>query len=173
MPGPSENVLSTAYLGLGGNLGDPAANMAAALRALDAHPHIAVEAVSSLYRTPPWGLTEQPDFINSAARVKTRLSPRELLALCLDVERELKRERRERWGPRLIDIDVLIHGTASLEEDGLVLPHPRMHERAFVLVPLKEIAPDLAIKGKSLDVWLDHLETSDIKRLSEKSDWWH
>src|SRR5262245_38391899 len=113
--------------------------MAGALRMLDAHPNCVVVSVSSLYRTPPWGKTDQPDFLNAAAAVRTTLSPRGLLDLCLETERKLKRVRAERWGPRLIDMDLLIFGDRTIDEEGLVLPHPRMLERAFVLVPLAEI----------------------------------
>ncbi|KFB10147.1 2-amino-4-hydroxy-6-hydroxymethyldihydropteridine diphosphokinase [Nitratireductor basaltis] len=172
MPGLSDVETAVAYLGLGGNLADPVANMAAALRALDADAKIAVTAVSCLYRTPPWGVTDQPDFVNAAAMVETSLSPRKLLARCLEVERLLKRERRERWGPRLIDIDVLNYEDVELMEDGLVLPHPRMHERAFVLVPLADIAPKLQIAGRTVRAWMEKTNTSDIKRLGEDRDWW-
>ena len=106
-------------------------------------------SVSSLYRTPPWGKTDQPDFLNAAAEVLTGHSPRELLDLCLEAERRLKRVRQERWGPRLIDIDILVFGDRAVHEGGLEIPHPRMLERAFVLVPLAEIAPDLVALGQA------------------------
>ena len=121
--------------------------MAAALRMLDADSHANVIAVSSLYRTPPWGKTDQPDFINAAAEIRTSLEPRALLALCLDAEHELKRVRQERWGPRIVDIDILAFGDRMIREAGLEIPHPRIPERAFVLVPLAEIAPELEDPG--------------------------
>ena len=124
------------FLSLGGNLGDPAKAMGAALRLIEADAETDVVAVSSLFRTPPWGKLDQPDFLNVAAEVLTGLAPRAFLDLCLEAERRLKRERRERWGPRLIDIDILMFGERSISEPGLELPHPRMSQRAFVLVPL-------------------------------------
>jgi 2-amino-4-hydroxy-6-hydroxymethyldihydropteridine diphosphokinase len=161
-----------AYLGLGGNLGDPAATMASALRALDAHEAVSVAAVSSLYRTPPWGNTDQPDFLNAVAAVDTALSARALLELCLETERTLKRVRVERWGPRVIDMDILLFGRARIEEDGLQVPHPRMRERAFVLAPLAEIAPDADIDGISATALLAAADTTGIVRLPGGGDWW-
>ena len=144
MSGPN----NTVYLSLGGNLGDPAASMATALRLLDADESTRVIAVSSLYRTPPWGKLDQPDFLNAAAEISTALAPRALLDLCLEAERKLKRVREERWGPRLIDIDILVFGDRIIHETGLEVPHPRMLERAFVLAPLAEIAPEFVIPGR-------------------------
>jgi len=163
---------STVYLSLGGNLGDPAKSMAAALRILDGDDKTSVVAVSSLYRTPPWGKLDQPDFLNAAAAITTALAPRDLLALCLDAERRLKRVRQERWGPRLIDIDILLFGDRVIHETGLEVPHPRMLERAFVLAPLVEIAPDLAVGGKSVSERLGAVDTSGIERLPSGRDWW-
>lgn len=164
--------ITRAFLGLGGNLGDPAAAMAAALRALDAHPAVSVAAVSSLYRTPPWGLADQPDFLNAVAAVDTALPARPLLDLCLDIEKGLKRVRDVRWGPRVIDIDILIHGGGAVDEAGLQVPHPRMTERAFVMVPLAEIAPQAPVKGKTAAEWLLSLDRSGIVRLAGGRDWW-
>ena len=160
-----------AFIGLGGNLGDPRAAMRAALARLDADPLTQVVRVSSLYRTPPWGKTDQPDFLNAVVEVETRLSPRQLLDLCLTVEAELHRVRTERWGPRSIDLDVLAYGDRMVEEEGLRIPHPRIAERAFVLVPLAEIAPDLAIGGRTARDLLAGLESGGI-RLAEGADWW-
>jgi 2-amino-4-hydroxy-6-hydroxymethyldihydropteridine diphosphokinase len=162
----------TAYLGLGGNLGDPAATMAAALRIVDADPATRIVSVSSLYRTPPWGKTDQPDFLNAAASILTRLSPRELLDLCLSAERRLKRVRSERWGPRLIDMDILSFGDLAVDEEGLEIPHPRMLERAFVLAPLAELAPDLVIAGEPVSLRLTRLDTAGIEKLPSGRDWW-
>ncbi|RJT29227.1 2-amino-4-hydroxy-6-hydroxymethyldihydropteridine diphosphokinase [Mesorhizobium waimense] len=163
---------NTVYLSLGGNLGDPAKSMAAALRILDGDDKTRVVAVSSLYRTSPWGKLDQPDFLNAAAAIATTLAPRALLELCLDAERRLKRVREERWGPRLIDIDILVFGDRIIHETGLEVPHPRMLERAFVLAPLAEIAPDLAIGGKSVSERLSVVDTSGIERLPSGRDWW-
>lgn len=161
-----------AYLGLGGNLGDPQAAMVAALGILDSASEIAVTRVSGLYRTPPWGLVDQPDFLNAVAEIGTSLSPRELLDACLSAERTLKRIRNERWGPRAIDLDVLIYDDRAIHENGLTIPHPRIRERAFVLVPLLEIAPDIAIDGEPLAHTLANLDTDSIQRLAVPSDWW-
>ncbi|RUU86373.1 2-amino-4-hydroxy-6-hydroxymethyldihydropteridine diphosphokinase [Mesorhizobium sp. M7A.F.Ca.MR.176.00.0.0] len=168
MSGPN----STVYLSLGGNLGDPAKSMGAALRMLDADADTRVTGVSSLYRTPPWGKLDQPDFLNAAAEISTVLAPRALLDLCLDAERKLKRVREERWGPRLIDIDILVFGDRVIHETGLEVPHPRMLERAFVLAPLAEIAPGLVVSGRSITDRLVAVGTSGIERLSSGRDWW-
>jgi 2-amino-4-hydroxy-6-hydroxymethyldihydropteridine diphosphokinase len=169
LPGRSKERV---FLGLGGNLGEPQKSMAAALSMLDADPTTEVVAVSSLYRTPPWGKTDQPDFLNAAAEVRTSHTPRELLDLCLEAERRLKRVRQERWGPRLIDIDILVFGEQAVDESGLEIPHPRMLERAFVLAPLAEIAPDFSIEGRTLSAWLADVDTAGIERLASGRDWW-
>ncbi|PBB99895.1 2-amino-4-hydroxy-6-hydroxymethyldihydropteridine diphosphokinase [Mesorhizobium sp. WSM3862] len=163
---------SAVYLSLGGNLGDPPKSMAAALRMLDGDDKTRVTAVSSLYRTPPWGKLDQPDFLNASAGIETALSPRGLLDLCLDVERRLKRVREERWGPRLIDIDILVFGDRVIHETGLEVPHPRMLERAFVLAPLAEIAPDLVVGNKSVSERLGVVDISGIERLPSGREWW-
>jgi 2-amino-4-hydroxy-6-hydroxymethyldihydropteridine diphosphokinase len=137
-------------IGLGGNVGDPVKSIGQALEMIGGNKDCRVEAVSSLWRTPPWGKTDQPDFINACAKVSTRLEPRAFLQLCLQTEKALKRVRKERWGPRSIDIDILFFGNRSIEEEGLVIPHPRIAERAFVLVPLAEIAPELVLDGESI-----------------------
>ena len=146
---PSAPVL--AHLGLGANLGDAAATLRRALQALDALPHTRLSRASRLYRTPAWGVTEQPDFVNAVAEVETTLSPRALLDALLAVERAFGRVRAadgsDRWGPRSLDLDILLYADARIDVPGLQLPHPQMHRRAFVLVPLLEIAPSLAIPG--------------------------
>lgn len=161
-----------AALGLGGNLGDPVHAMAEALRALDAHAECHVRAVSPVYRTPPWGKTDQADFFNAAALVETRLAPEALLDLCLSIERDMKRVRTERWGPRTIDIDVLTYAGRESMGERLVLPHPRMTERAFVLMPLCDIAPDLAVNGRSIAEWLAESDRTGIVRDVQPDDWW-
>lgn len=163
---------SRAFLGLGGNIGEPAKAMAAALRALDANEHVAVLRVSSIYRTPAWGVRDQPDFLNAAAEIDTTLSAHELLDLCLATESALKRERRERWGPRVIDIDLLLYGEERINEEGLQIPHPRMLERAFVLVPLAEIAPELRLEGRAVSDQLAPLDASWIERVHAGGGWW-
>lgn len=160
------------YLSLGGNLGDPQHSMAEALGLLDADSGIEVVAVSSLYRTPPWGKLDQPDFLNAAAKVTTSHDPRTLLGICLEVERALKRVREERWGPRLIDIDILTFGEEIIRETGLEVPHPRMLERAFVLVPLAELAPDAVIGGRQVSERLAAIDATGIEKLPSGQGWW-
>jgi 2-amino-4-hydroxy-6-hydroxymethyldihydropteridine diphosphokinase len=160
------------FLSLGGNLGDPRKSMASALRLLADNASVDVVAVSSLYRTPPWGKLDQPDFLNAAAELSTSLSPHDLLDLCLGTEKKLKRVREERWGPRLIDIDILVFGDRVIQETGLEVPHPRMLERAFVLAPLDEIAPNLSVDGKSVSERLASVDTAGIERLPSGRDWW-
>ena len=161
-----------AALGLGGNVGDVAATMAAALRMLDEAGDCRVVAVSSLYRTPPWGKTDQAPFVNACALVETDRSPQALLRLCLDIERRLKRDRKkgERWGPRTIDLDILTYGDAAVSEPDLALPHPRMTERGFVLEPLAEIAPDMVIAGKSVAEWRNDADVAGIEKIAA-TDW--
>lgn len=138
-----------AYVGLGSNLGDREALLRAALVALESDPAIEVVAVSSFRETEPVGLLNQPRFVNAAAVVETELTPRELLERLLSIERGLGRVREggPRFGPRTIDLDLLLYGDAVLAEPGLELPHPRLHERRFALEPLAELAPGLEIPG--------------------------
>ncbi|MDQ0453715.1 2-amino-4-hydroxy-6-hydroxymethyldihydropteridine diphosphokinase [Rhizobium paknamense] len=161
-----------AALGLGGNLGDPVEAMARALQALDRREDSAMLAVSGLYRTPPWGKTDQADFFNACALVKTTLSPSDLLDCCLDLERAMKRVRLERWGPRTLDIDILFYGDRVVAEDHLHIPHPRMLERAFVLKPLADIAPDHVIAEKAISEWLGTVDASDINLADGSAGWW-
>ena len=161
-----------AYLGLGGNLGDPASAMASALRMIDADDAASVVSVSSLYRTPPWGKTDQPDFLNCAAEIATTHDPRSLLELCLTTEQTLKRVRLERWGPRIVDLDVLVYGDAIIAEPGLAIPHPRMLERAFVMVPLAQIAPGLVLSGRTVADHTARLDITGITRLETRDFWW-
>lgn len=136
-----------AALGLGSNIGSSRDRIAEALALLADVDGINIIRRSSDYRTPPWGPVPQDDYVNACVIVETALSPRALLDRCLEIERSLGRVRDIRWGPRVIDIDVLIYGTLAIDEDGLTIPHPRMGERAFVLVPLTEIWPDAPIGG--------------------------
>lgn len=161
-----------ATLGLGGNIGDPVKAMASALGVLDAHPDSRVAAVSRLYRTPPWGKTDQSYFFNSCAAVETRLPPEALLDLCLSIEREMKRERIERWGPRTLDIDVLTYEGVEQDAPRLELPHPRMTERGFVLMPLADIAPELVVRGRTVSDWLVGTDIAGIEVADENRDWW-
>ncbi len=129
-------------LGLGSNLGNPKANLDEAVRRLEASGDMVLVSRSSDYRTPPWGPVPQDDYLNICIVVDTTLKPKALLDRCLDVERQLGRVRDVRWGPRTIDIDVLIYGLERVDEPDLEIPHPRMGERAFVLIPLAETWPD-------------------------------
>jgi 2-amino-4-hydroxy-6-hydroxymethyldihydropteridine diphosphokinase len=141
------NAVVRAFVGLGSNLDDPAGKVEQALAALDRLPRTRLLSRSSLYRTAPLGLAEQPDFVNAVAMVETALGPGELLAELLELERRHGRIRTVANGPRTLDLDLLYHGDARLDEPGLRLPHPRLHERAFVVVPLAEIAPEQPIPG--------------------------
>lgn len=144
----------SAALGLGGNLGDRRGFIERALRALDERPGIHVTAVSALYETAPWGRTDQPRFLNAAARIATTVSPRALLEAAIAVERALGRERGERWGPRIIDIDILVYGDRAIEEPGLTVPHPRLTERPFALAPLADVMPETRLGGRPVGDWL-------------------
>jgi len=159
--------LNVAILGLGGNLGDPRELMAEAIRQLATDPGIVLESVSALYRTPPWGKTDQPAFLNAAVKVETSLSARQLLDTILAVEKELGRERKERWGPRTIDIDILLYGDARVDEPALEIPHPRLKERAFALAPLIDVAPDAEFSGRPARVWLAESDSGGMIRLAE------
>lgn len=153
-----------ATLGLGGNLGDPVAAFATVFRRLETHEAVSLVRPSSVYRTAPWGKLDQPEFLNMAVLIETGLSARALLDLCLCLEREGGRERRERWGPRTLDIDILTYGGQAIDEPGLQVPHPRIAERAFVLAPLAEIAPGLVIGGRSVADLLEAVIDDTIRR---------
>lgn len=131
----------TVYLGLGSNLGDRAANLAEARRRLRAA--VIVDAVSRIYETSPWGLLDQPPFLNQVVRGRTALAPHELLTALKGIEAEMGRRASVRYGPRLIDVDLLVYGDAVVETETLTVPHPRMADRAFVLIPFAELAPNL------------------------------
>ncbi len=131
----------TVYLGLGSNVGDREANIAEALKRLE--EKVAVEQVSSLYETEPVGYENQPDFLNAVCQGTTNLEPEELLAFVKQIEKTMGRASTVRFGPRSIDIDILFYDKIVMHTQDLTIPHPRLHERAFVLVPLAEIAPDL------------------------------
>ena len=146
------------YLSLGANLGDREATLGRAIALLRQNEHITVLKVSSLYKTPPWGKKDQPYFINGAAAVQTDIDALKLLDICLDIERQLGRVRHEKWGARVIDIDIVYSTGVEYHTDRLHIPNPYVTGRAFVLVPLQEIAPDLIIKGQSVSQWIQALE---------------
>jgi 2-amino-4-hydroxy-6-hydroxymethyldihydropteridine diphosphokinase len=140
--------MATAFVGIGSNLGDREDHLRRALDLLAAEEGIEVVAISTLRETEPVGPVEQGPFLNGAVQVSTELAPRKLLERLLDVEQRLGRVRAERFGPRTIDLDLLLYGDEIVDEPGLTLPHPRLHERRFALEPLSELAPDLAIPGR-------------------------
>ena len=135
--------MTLGYVALGANLGDREASIRRAAELIGA------QRLSTIIETPPWGVTDQPDFLNAVAELETDLGPRPLLERLLEVERELGRVRGgRRWGPRTIDLDLLVLGDETSDTPALQLPHPRLHERLFVLVPLAELAPDLVVPGR-------------------------
>jgi 2-amino-4-hydroxy-6-hydroxymethyldihydropteridine diphosphokinase len=143
-----------AYVGLGANLGDRESTIRRAVTLLGEEPGVGVVSVSTLRETAPWGPVEQPAFLNGVVELETDLGPRALLDVLLDIERRLGRVRAERWGPRTIDLDLLLHGDDVIDEAGLTLPHPHLHERRFALEPLAELAPDAVVpgQGKAVDL---------------------
>lgn len=157
--------MAVVYLGLGSNLGSRCANLRAAVAALP--PAVNVLAESSIYETPPWGVTNQPAFLNMALRGETNLSPQALLRALKQLESRLGRVPSIRYGPRLIDLDILFYDDLVLVSPELTIPHPRLHERAFVLVPLAEIAADLVHPGlhKTIRALLATVDQSGIQRL--------
>ena len=142
-------MLRIAYVSLGANLGDRERSLRRALELLAAREGVRIVRVSSFRATEPWGLVEQPTFVNAAAELETSLPPRELLDTLLAVEQDLGRVRAgPRYGPRTIDLDLLLYGDAVVAEPGLELPHPRLHERRFALEPLAELDPTLVVPGR-------------------------
>jgi 2-amino-4-hydroxy-6-hydroxymethyldihydropteridine diphosphokinase len=139
---------AVAFVGLGANLGDPVAQITRALADLAVLDETRVVRASSLYRTAPIGHADQPDFVNAVAMLETALAPRGLLDALLGIERAAGRKRTFPNAPRSLDLDLLLYGEQRIDTPGLVVPHPRMHERAFVLVPLVEIAPDVVVPGR-------------------------
>lgn len=149
--------MSKYYVSLGANLGDRENTLRRAVRMLAQTDGICVEAVSPLYETAPWGKTDQPPFINMAVTVETEMTGHELLKRCQDIERELGRIRHEKWGARTIDIDLVYSPDEVSRTNVLELPHPYLLARAFVLIPLRDIAPQLMIRGKNISRWIDAL----------------
>jgi 2-amino-4-hydroxy-6-hydroxymethyldihydropteridine diphosphokinase len=162
--------VNTAYLGLGSNLGDRRQHLAEAVRRLHAGPALQVVKISSVYESSPVGVTAQPDFLNLVVQIETTHAPHELLAECLRIETDLGRVRRERWGPRTIDIDVLFYGDERINDESLAVPHPRMHERSFVLAPLAGIAPGLKLDGKTISELAAALGEAGLRKLGPL-DW--
>jgi 2-amino-4-hydroxy-6-hydroxymethyldihydropteridine diphosphokinase len=159
--------MTEAFLALGGNVGNSRAILNRAVQLLCDDRDIKLVARSSDYSTPPWGFKYQPPFINLCIAVDTTLSPRDLLARAQAVELKLGRDRahEKRWGPRTADIDIIAYDDLALDEPGLILPHPRLFERAFVLLPLAEIAGDRVIAGQTLREALAKVDSAGIERL--------
>lgn len=164
--------MHNAYLGIGGNLGDRLGFLTEAVRRLHQPQHTRVDAVSSVYESKPLGPATQPDYLNAVLRVATSHSPQELLAECLRIETALGRVRRERWGPRTIDLDILLYDDVTSADAALTLPHPQMLARNFVLTPLAEIAPDLTLGGASVQALAGMLDSSGLRKLG-RLEWAH
>lgn len=154
-----------AIVALGSNIGDKAGHIAAAIDALTADGAVRVVKRSANYRTAPWGVTDQDWFVNAAVSVATDLAVYDLLARCQSVEQKLGRERTIKWGPRVIDLDILVYRDLTLNDPALILPHPHMTARAFVLRPLLDLAPDLVIKGQTVADWLARIPHDDVVAL--------
>ncbi len=159
--------MSLIYLSLGSNLNDRYANLRRALDELQRH--VRITAVSPVFATPPWGDTDQPPFLNICAAAQTDLSPQELLHRFKCIEKEMGREPSRRWGPRLIDIDILFYDKLILKEENLTIPHPRLAERAFVLAPLAVLIPDFRHPetGQSVQEMVEKVDLSGVERLFE------
>ncbi len=151
-----------AFVALGSNLEDPLRQVLLGFDALAKLPNTKLTSRSRLYRSAPVGITEQPEFVNAVAEIDTALEPRELLDALLAIERAAGRERDgTRWGPRMLDLDLLLYGDRQWDEPGLTLPHAHLHERAFVLLPLKDLAPDLHVPGRGrVSELLEHVDAS-------------
>ena len=159
--------MAEAFVALGGNVGDVRSTFRRAIALLCDGTAVRLTARSSDYRTPPWGVTDQPPFVNAVVGMTTSLSPHELLARAEQCERALGRDRtrERRWGARSIDIDLLAYDDLVLNDAHLILPHPHLFERAFVLVPLAEIAPERVIAGVQVRAALERVDTSGIEKL--------
>lgn len=158
-----------ACIGIGSNLGDPVRNVRAALSSIKALDRTGFLAASALYRNPPMGPADQPDYVNAVASVLTQLEPRELLGQLQRIEREHGRQRAPsvHWGPRHLDLDILTYGLREIAEPGLIIPHPGIFERNFVLLPLLEIAPQLDIPGHGpVRRLADRVDGSTLKKIS-------
>ena len=160
--------MAEALLGFGGNVGDVRSTLNEAVALFADGKDVTLRFASSQYLTPPWGVLEQPRFTNMAIVVDTTLTPRALLERAMNIESAFDRDRyrEKRWGPRPVDIDLLSYDNLTLDEPGLILPHPRLFERAFVLVPLAEIAPERVIGGKRVREALASMDTAGIEKLA-------
>jgi len=159
-----------ACVGLGSNLDDPRRQVERGLLALDALPRTRLLRRSRLYASAPWGVANQPEFVNAAAAIETQLTPRALMEALLGVERAFGRQRgAQRWGPRILDLDLLLYDAAVIDEAGLRVPHPHLHERAFVLLPLAEVAPRLQVPGQGVVAeLLSRVDVSTCRALDDR-----
>lgn len=155
--------MTISYLSIGSNIGDREDYLKKAIEMISRISKTRLIKISSFYQTPAWGLTEQQDFLNACLEISTELSPYDLLKNLQRIEMDLHRERLVRWGPRTIDIDILTFGDIICEDVNLVIPHPLISKRAFVLVPLLELNPDLIIGNKSIKEMIEVIDVSDIK----------
>lgn len=158
--------MTKAYLSLGSNMGDKKRYLYDAIKLLDGTNQICLTKLSSLYETNPWGYTNQDLFMNLAVEIETTLSPIELLDVCQSIEQELGRVRLVKWGPRVIDVDILLYGTDVIKEERLKVPHPLMTERDFVMIPLAQIAPNVIVKGRKVGVYLSQFDLNALKVIS-------
>lgn len=159
--------MNKAYLGLGTNMGDKQAYLKEACKIISDNTNINIVKISKVYKTKAWGYTNQDDFLNICIEVDTNLSPEELLEVCHEVENKLNRVRVIRWGPRTIDVDILFFNNIISTDENLTLPHPRIKERAFVLIPLMDLNKELAIDNKTISYYLSNLEKEELKQVEE------
>lgn len=161
--------MNKAYLGLGTNIGDREGYLRQACEILQKHTQINILKISKVYETKAWGYTEQDDFFNICVEIETTLSPLELLEVCHLIEEKLNRVRVIRWGPRTIDVDILFFNNIISEDESLTLPHPRIKERAFVLIPLMDLNEELIINDKPISYYLSKLNKKEIDEVKEVS----
>ncbi len=155
-------VFFDAAIGLGSNIGDKAKNINRAIALLTADERVKLVARSRDYRSAPWGISEQDWFVNACVTIATDLSARELLKVCQDVENNMGRERKQKWGPRLIDVDILTYRDQTIRETDLTVPHPLIAERGFVMIPLQEVAPHLKFNKQPMSVLIKRLDVRDV-----------
>lgn len=161
--------MTIVYLGLGSNVGDREKNLQDALNEISSYEGITVRNISSLYETEPVGVKEQPWFLNAVVELETNLPPMEVLGINKAIEKKLHRKETYKWGPRIIDIDLLLYGNCEISEPNLKVPHPEMHLRGFVLIPLAELAPALKIPGKTkLNDLIGELDNEAVKKMNKK-----
>ena len=159
--------MNKAYLGLGTNMGDRLEYLNSACTILSQYENINITNKSKIYETKAWGYTDQADFLNMCLEIETSLDEFQLLEVCGQVEQKLNRERIIRWGPRTIDVDILFFNDIILNNEKLSIPHPRISERAFVLIPLMDLNTNLVIKNKTIDVYLDSLSSEERGQVKE------